>query len=166
MAQIDALFQLLQQGGPVMVPLVLLSLLLYERSFGLYFMLKRARRSLSQLSPETFDNLAAVRDMRVQLNETFQQHRFVISTLIAAAPLLGLLGTVSGMVSTFQSLIDRTGQKSMEGLADGISVALITTETGLAIAIPAVILLHFAQRQMQHGEQQLVNFESTLMEAA
>ena len=79
---------------------------------------------------------------------------------------MGLLGTVTGMISTFQSLVDRAGQKSFEGLADGISVALITTETGLAVAIPAVILLHFAQRHVQHGEQNLVRVESTLMEAA
>ena len=63
-------------------------------------------------------------------------------------------------------MIERSGQKSFEGLADGVSIALITTETGLAIAIPAVILLHIAQRHVQHGEQNLVRAESSLMEAA
>ncbi len=161
----NALWDLLQQGGPVMVPLVILSVVLYERCFGLYFMARQTRKRLLRGDAAGLDSLTSVRMMRLQLSETFQQHRFVIATLIAAAPLMGLLGTVTGMVSTFQSLIDRTGQKSMEGLADGISIALVTTETGLAIAIPAVILLHFAQRQLQHGEQHLVSLESTLMEA-
>ena len=161
----NALWDLLQQGGPVMVPLVILSVVLYERCFGLYFMARQTRKRLLRGDAAGLDSLTSVRMMRLQLSETFQQHRFIIATLIAAAPLMGLLGTVTGMVSTFQSLIDRTGQKSMEGLADGISIALVTTETGLAIAIPAVILLHFAQRQLQHGEQHLVLLESTLMEA-
>ncbi len=162
----NALRELLLQGGPVMVPLVLLSIVLYARCFGLYFMVRRAARQLSAERVTGLDSPTVVRLLRLQLTETFQQHRFIIGTLIAAAPLLGLLGTVTGMIGTFQSLVDRTGQKSFEGLADGISVALITTETGLAIAIPAVILLHFTQRHLQRGEQSLVQRESILMESA
>ena len=161
-----ALWELLQQGGPVMVPLVLLSVVLYERCFGLYFMVRRATRLLESERAAGVETLAAIRLLRLELTETFNQHRFIISTMIAAAPLLGLLGTVTGMISTFQSLVDRSGEKSFEGLADGISVALITTETGLAVAIPAVILLHFTHRHLQRGEQSLVKRESALMEAA
>lgn len=162
----NTLWQLLNQGGPVMVPLVLLSVVLYARCFGLYFTVRSARRQIAAAPTESLGSLGRVRTMRAELKETYDQQRFVISTLIAAAPLMGLLGTVTGMISTFQSLVNRSGQKSFEGLADGISVALITTETGLAIAIPAVLLLHFAQRHVQHGEQNLVRVESTLMEAA
>lgn len=149
-----------------MVPLIVLSVVLYSRCFGLYFTMRTARRRLVAASAENLGNLLRVRTLRAQLNETFEQQRFVILTLIAAAPLMGLLGTVTGMISTFESLVERSGQRSFEGLADGISVALITTETGLAIAIPAVILLHFAQRHVQHGEQNLVRIESSLMEGA
>ena len=149
-----------------MVPLVLLSIVLYERCFGLYFTVRRAARQLQREDTAGLGSLTAVRMLRLEMQDTFQQHRFIITTLIAAAPLMGLLGTVTGMISTFQSLVDRAGQKSFEGLADGISVALITTETGLAIAIPAVILLHFAHRHLQHGEQSLVKRESALMETA
>ncbi len=149
-----------------MVPLILLSVVLYTRCFGLYFTMRTARKKLVASTTGNFESLTRVRILRAQLSETFQQQRFVILTLIAAAPLMGLLGTVTGMISTFESLVERSGQRSFEGLADGISVALITTETGLAIAIPAVILLHFAQRHVQHGEQNLVRIESALMEAA
>jgi biopolymer transport protein ExbB/TolQ len=162
----NAFWELLDQGGPVMLPLILLSVVLYARCFGLYFTMRSAHRRLALASQENLGSLTRVRTLRAELAETFQQHRFVIMTLIAAAPLLGLLGTVTGMISTFESLVERSGQRSFEGLADGISVALITTETGLAIAIPAVILLHFTQRHVQHGEQNLVRVESALMEAA
>ncbi len=162
----EAVRELLASGGPVMVPLILLCIVLYERCFGLYFTMRSTSRQLVTDQSLGLDSLTAVRMFRLELQDTFQRHRFIISTLIAAAPLLGLLGTVTGMISTFQSLVDRAGQKSFEGLADGISVALITTETGLAIAIPAVILLHFAHRHVQRGEQSLVKRESAFMEAA
>jgi len=162
----NALQELLDKGGPLMIPLILLSIVLYARCFGLYFTMRQAHRKIAATPPDSFGSLLRVRTLRAELTETFEQQRFVIATLVAAAPLMGLLGTVTGMIRTFESLIERTGQKSFEGLADGISVALITTETGLAIAIPAVILLHFAQRHVQHGEQNLVQAESLLMEEA
>ena len=64
--------------------------------------------------------------------------------MIAAAPLLGLLGTVSGMVKTFESLSLKAGRKSMEGLARGISEVLVATESGLLVALPALLLVYLA----------------------
>ena len=56
----------------------------------------------------------------------------------SAAPMLGLLGTVTGMISTFQSIM-RFGTGDARLLSGGISEALITTEAGLMLAIPALI---------------------------
>ncbi len=70
----------------------------------------------------------------------------VISITAAAAPLLGLLGTVTGMINTFK-LITIFGTGDARQLSSGISEALITTEFGLIVAIPALILHAFlAQR--------------------
>ena len=79
--------------------------------------------------------------------------------MIAAAPLLGLLGTVIGMIETFTSLASRSGERTIQGLSSGISKALITTETGLAIAIPAVIILYYAQRQLNDAIRTLIKKE-------
>ena len=57
----------------------------------------------------------------------------------AAAPLLGLLGTVTGMIKTF-NLITIFGTGDAKSLSSGISEALVTTELGLVVAIPALIL--------------------------
>jgi biopolymer transport protein ExbB len=62
-----------------------------------------------------------------------------ISALAAVAPLLGLLGTVIGMIETF-NVISVFGTGNAKAMANGISVALITTETGLLVAIPGVFL--------------------------
>ena len=64
----------------------------------------------------------------------------MLSVLVAIAPLMGLLGTVIGMLDTFRGLASGSGQ-AVEMVAGGISVALITTQTGLMIAIPGYIFI-------------------------
>lgn len=61
-----------------------------------------------------------------------------ILILAATAPLLGLLGTVTGMVSTFE-VIAQFGTGNARGLAAGISQALITTQSGLIVAVPGMV---------------------------
>lgn len=62
----------------------------------------------------------------------------VLGVIAAAAPLLGLLGTVTGMIGTFR-VITEHGTGDPELLSDGISQALLTTQLGLAIAIPTLL---------------------------
>ncbi len=69
------------------------------------------------------------------------RHLPFIATLAGAAPLLGLLGTVTGMVHTFD-VITLYGNSNPILLADGISQALITTQSGLLIAFPLLLLRH------------------------
>jgi biopolymer transport protein ExbB len=70
-----------------------------------------------------------------------------LSVLAATAPLLGLLGTVTGMISTFQAItVFGSGDPRM--MSGGISEALITTQLGLAVAIPLVLLHHFLDRKV------------------
>ena len=83
------------------------------------------------------------------LKELPRLERFLstISVLAAVAPLLGLLGTVSGMINTFQAItIHGTGDPRM--LSGGISEALITTQLGLLVAVPVLILHHFLERRV------------------
>lgn len=72
----------------------------------------------------------------------------VIAIAAAAAPLLGLLGTVTGMIETFR-LINIFGTGDAKSLASGISEALITTEYGLIVAIPSLILHALLSRKVQ-----------------
>lgn len=72
----------------------------------------------------------------------------LIAIAAATAPLLGLLGTVTGMMETFR-LITVFGSGDARQLASGISEALITTEYGLVVAIPALILHALLNRKVQ-----------------
>ena len=62
----------------------------------------------------------------------------ILGTIASIAPLLGLLGTVGGMILTFQ-VISEEGAANVGSLAEGISQALITTFAGLSVGIPAVV---------------------------
>lgn len=145
------LLELIEKGGPAMLAIVALSVVLYSRCFRLLLSLRRSRRAL---------RTAGANDPRghrrpEELHESFRQERIALGAMIAAAPLLGLLGTVSGMVKTFDSLADRTGEKSMEGLARGISEVLVATESGLLVALPALLLVYLAHREVRRLVGQL-----------
>ncbi len=66
----------------------------------------------------------------------------VLGTIASISPLLGLLGTVGGMILTFQ-VISEEGSANVGSLAEGISQALITTFAGLSVGIPAVVANRF-----------------------
>ncbi|MFK8011708.1 MAG: MotA/TolQ/ExbB proton channel family protein [Marinicellaceae bacterium] len=74
------------------------------------------------------------------LHESSQLNRFgsMIMVVATVAPLLGLLGTVTGMISTFD-IITEFGTGDPKLLSSGISIALVTTEIGLAVAIPTLL---------------------------
>ena len=80
--------------------------------------------------------------MQVRLMKTIrymEQGNHIVSVMASAAPLLGLLGTVTGMVSTFE-VITLYGNQNPVLMADGISEALISTQSGLLVAFPLTLL--------------------------
>lgn len=81
-----------------------------------------------------------VRQILLSEVPSLEKRLSIISTLGATAPLLGLLGTVSGMITLFR-VITETGTNDARILAGGISEALVTTQTGLLVAIP-ILLIH------------------------
>lgn len=68
-----------------------------------------------------------------------------LGTIAAVGPLLGLLGTVFGMIEIFSSMM-KHGAGDPSSLAGGISVALITTAAGLTVAIPSLIFHRYFER--------------------
>ena len=77
------------------------------------------------------------------------KHLSLISVLAALAPLLGLLGTVTGMIETFD-VITVFGTGNSKALAGGISEALITTQTGLLISIPGLYMSGFLNKRAEN----------------
>ena len=80
---------------------------------------------------------------------------------VSVAPLMGLLGTVTGMLATFKALAGGPGgDKTMDLVASGISEALITTETGLMVALPGLFLHYHLKRQSDRYDAFLVHLET------
>ena len=80
-----------------------------------------------------------------------------IAVTAAVAPLLGLLGTVSGMIETFK-MMTLFGSGDPEVVSGGIAQALITTELGLVVAIPALVLNALLSRKAKAYYSQLEGF--------
>jgi len=66
--------------------------------------------------------------------------RTLVRTLVVLAPLAGLLGTVTGMIETFRSLADMALFAQGGGIAGGIAEALLTTQMGLAVSVPGLVV--------------------------
>ncbi|HXV76729.1 MAG TPA: MotA/TolQ/ExbB proton channel family protein, partial [Candidatus Polarisedimenticolaceae bacterium] len=80
---------------------------------------------------------------------------------VSTAPLFGLLGTVTGMLATFAALATGSGgDKTMDLIAGGISEALITTETGLVIALPGLFFQFHLTRMRDRYEAFLAHLET------
>ncbi len=92
--------------------------------------------------------------MKESIEETgrhvsYELQRFLntLGTIAAISPLLGLLGTVIGMIQVF-SVITNVGVGDPGELAGGISKALITTAAGLCVAIPSLIFVRYFRRKV------------------
>ena len=99
------------------------------------------------------------------LQESGPLDRFGAAILVIAsvAPLLGLLGTVTGMIETFD-MITEFGTGDPKLLSEGISIALVTTELGLIVAIPTLLLGSLLtawsrgiKRDMEHSALRIIN---------
>jgi len=95
------------------------------------------------------------------LDEGLGRYRHLVRTIVLLAPLAGLLGTVTGMIEMFDSLGNQTFYSQTGGIANGISQALFTTQFGLAVAVPGMIigtLLELKENRMRNELFQIKEF--------
>ncbi len=116
-------------GGPLMVPIAIVAFAIWIVYFRGYVRLRHLRFH-AELSVTVQEEVASLLDN--------------LRTLVAVAPLLGLLGTVVGMIETFQALVHGNIEMTTS-LAEGIHVALYTTQAGLMAALPGVAALAHLQ---------------------
>ena len=148
------------QGGPVLFVIMLASILLWyliiERYWYFFYGFKRSRAEILKQWEQRVDKNswysmklreALLADVVIESKHNLKP----INTLIAVLPLLGLLGTVTGMVTIFD-VMNVFGNNNARGLADGISRALLTTTAGLVTAISG---MYFADDLNKRAEGQL-----------
>jgi len=83
-------------------------------------------------------------DYSVHIVAAMEKHLPILATVSSAAPMLGFLGTVQGMVISFDDIVRTMGERNIvEAAAGGIKVALLTTVLGLIVGIPAYIAFNY-----------------------
>lgn len=187
---IQQILDLWMSGGWVMIPLLALSLVIYGISCQLLFYFKK--RTYLKLSDSEWahwikdpskgqgelgeiirytqeipDNEDAIRDRFTEIIlskvPALDRKLNLLNTLVASAPLMGLLGTVLGMLTTFSGIAGGGG-KTIDLISGGISEALITTEMGLLIAIPGYFFAYLLKRKRDELEAFLVHVETVTLQ--
>ncbi len=182
----QALF-VVEKGGTLMFALLALSLYLYYLGFELWLRMRSVVPNDLQSIPrdrwagfkqggrvdQIMRYCLADHQNREETRKRFEQIRQSESSylnrrlrfllvLASSAPLIGLLGTVAGMLRTFAGLSMEESYK-MDLVASGISQALVTTQAGLLIAIPALAFLHLLNRRKKDWLRCLNRMESISM---
>ena len=177
-------------GGWAMIALAINALVLFSIGFHMWLGLrgrgfrtpeKKWRRQI-QKPEERRGRVGALIDFALEANDLdgvrkrFAELRGIelapigrdlrfMKRAVGTAPLLGLLGTVTGMLATFQGLaLGSGGQKTMDMIAGGISEALITTETGLVIALPGLFFQYRLARERERYDNFLAHVETACMQ--
>jgi len=174
-------------GGWAMIAIAIIALVMF--ALGIHVQLKLAGKRFASVQDKTWrrwidhpderkgaigellDFVASVnslKDSAVVFEEVraveiapFERDLSVMKKCVSAAPLLGLLGTVTGMLSTFAALATGVGgDKTMGLVAEGISEALVTTETGLLIALPGVFFQYQLVRKLERYKAFLAHLET------
>ena len=183
---LDKTFEHLETGGFVMYPLLAVSLIMFflvVKKFMEMHDFTRGDRPITEClqaigkpgftaapwQKEIIGQFLLKRTFNDDLDKSIlevlrmRQVRFVmgsiksIAVLSSVAPLLGLLGTVTGMITTFM-VIATSGTGDAKALASGISEALITTQTGLVVAVPGLFLANFLRRRSTNLEDRIQRF--------
>ncbi len=142
----------LGQGGFILWGLILLGVGLYTILASTWLGLRKVRNELADEKLEGDNRRQIIRRFAVlELDRLAWVERRLpfIGVLAGAAPLAGLLGTVSGMLVTFSGLASSSSAQPIDKISVGISEALITTQAGLLIAIPAAFMLALLRKQTQ-----------------
>ncbi|MEE3371857.1 MAG: MotA/TolQ/ExbB proton channel family protein [Planctomycetota bacterium] len=106
-----------------------------------YYVLRRLDYDSSRIDEQV---VKAMDDYSVHIVAALERHLSVLATVSSAAPMLGFLGTVQGMIVAFQDIVAKMGETNIvAAAASGIQVSLLTTCFGLIVGIPAFIAFNY-----------------------
>jgi len=154
---------LLLAGGWVMVAILALSFVMWLLILDRYLCLVRTRPRLVARLADGWRELSGPgrlvnRKLREAFGASFEgtlgSGMLTIEVITAVLPLLGLLGTVTGMIKTFD-VMTAFGTGNVRGMAEGISQALVTTMAGLLTALAGMYCVGDLKQRIQRESEQL-----------
>ncbi len=118
------------------------------------------RTCLDHLRWPKSENVEAVQSKARHEGIRLERYLVILEIIVGIAPLLGLLGTVSGLVTVFDSI---RGSEDTSGVARGIAEALNTTVAGLVIAIPSLVFHSYYSKKVENYMIELENICGDLL---
>lgn len=156
-----AIVTILKEGGLTLWALLALAVMIYALTAAVWVHCIRVRKKVAAQSwdgNDRSDPRRLERDFAAfELDEMAWVERRIpfLAVLIGAAPLLGLLGTVGGMLVTFAGMSAQGRGAPIDTISTGISQALVTTQAGLVIAVPAAFMLALIKRENERAQNDL-----------
>lgn len=151
----------MDQGGPVMYWIAALTFVMWTLSFERVWYFKGNLKGDVQRSLDAWEarperkswNARQIREAMIsRMSDRIQQNMDLIATLIALCPLLGLLGTVTGMIEVF-GVLATTGGGDAKQMAGGVSRATIPTMAGMVSAISGLFINTYLSRIAERENQ-------------
>ena len=106
-----------------------------------YLVLKKLGHDQGQIEEQVVKSMESY---GVHIVSALERHLPILATISSVAPMLGFLGTVAGMIKSFEDIVAKMGEVNIvEAAASGISVALYTTAFGLIVGIPAYLFFNY-----------------------
>ncbi len=102
-------------------------------------------------------------DAFFEFEQALKKYKVLIKVIVVVAPLAGLLGTVIGMIETFDSLGSMSLFSQSGGIAGGISQALFTTQFGLVVAVPGLVIGRMLDRRESHLNSELAQIKDIVL---
>ena len=95
-----------------------------------------------------------LKEITIKETSPYESRLNLLASVISISPMLGLLGTVTGMIRAFTN-ISKYGTGDAAIVADGIAEALLTTAAGLMIAIPVIVIYNYLNRRLEKMENEI-----------
>tara|TARA_A100001037_G_scaffold306864_1_gene357687 strand:- start:28501 stop:29112 length:612 start_codon:yes stop_codon:yes gene_type:complete len=185
------MLRLFADGGPVMFMLALIAVILFSTASAAVFFVSKGNLTTKRQehwvdwikNPDAGEGRAgeiiryathgprvSIKTVQRRLDEirevvinSIDRRLIIIGTLVAVAPMTGLLGTVGGMLDMFDGLANASGKKSMEKIQSGMMESLLSPLTGLVIALPGMFMALIIQQKRTWIASALTQLESTII---
>ena len=162
---LSSLQQFLERGGPVLTWIMVLTFVMWafilERLVYFFFAHKgvkgKALQEWGARSDRESWHAHAIRDQLIsEVKQKADQNVELIKTLVAVAPLFGLLGTVTGMVAVFD-VMSISGSSDARAMSDGVARATIPTMAGMVAALSGLLFSNQIERMAKRSVNELAD---------
>jgi biopolymer transport protein ExbB len=153
----DSLNSFLDRGGPVLFVIMAAAFIMWALILERLFYFRLAHKDVVAAALDKWDSRSDhtskyahwVKDKIVsEVRQSAQQNVIILKAVVALAPLLGLLGTVTGMVSVFD-LMAATGASDARAMSAGVSRATIPTMAGMVVSISGLLFTMDLDRKVR-----------------